>query len=229
LLDLSKYMSLESYIPYKDVKSRYGVSRSTLKNWEEQGLINPRRTVGGKRFYQVKDLEGLFTQQGQTIQEGSQTGQVILYARVSSSGQKDDLQRQIIRLISEYPQARLIQDIGSGLNFKRPGFQTLLDTIMREDVSEIVVSNKDRLCRFGYELFEQVCRRRNTKIRVLDVPYQQQNGRNEVVEDILAILNFYVARENGLRAGLNRRERLQKEKNRSSDEQESESEEEGSW
>ncbi|WP_337441953.1 helix-turn-helix domain-containing protein, partial [Fischerella thermalis] len=53
---------------------------------------------------------------------------------------------------SLYPEAEIIKDIGSGINFKRKGLQTLLDRLMRGDKLTLVVACRDRLCRFGFEL-----------------------------------------------------------------------------
>ncbi len=54
-------------------------------------------------------------------------------------------------LKDKYPQHEILQEVGSGVNFQRKGFQKLFDQICEGLVSEIVVMNKDRLCRFGYE------------------------------------------------------------------------------
>ena len=80
----------------------------------------------------------------------------IIYARVSSNHQKEDLQRQIQDLQTAYPTHKLIRDIGSGLNYKRKGFQRLLEFVHQGTVEEIVVTHKDRLsdmessCSNGY-------------------------------------------------------------------------------
>ena len=88
---------------------------------------------------------------GLSSQENQETKKGIIYARVSSSHQKaaGDLQRQIDDLKAVYPEHEIISDVGSGLNFKRIGFKTLLERVHKGTVSEVVVRHKDRLCRYG--------------------------------------------------------------------------------
>ena len=70
-----------------------------------------------------------------------------VYARVSSPKQKEDLERQKQYLLSQFPNHHLISDIGSGINFKRPGLHSLLERSSRGLVKEVVVAHRDRLCR----------------------------------------------------------------------------------
>lgn len=138
----------------------------------------------------------------------------LLYARVSSSQQSDDLQRQAQDLQRLYPQGVLVKDTGSGLNYHRKGFHTLVEQCLSGYVQEVVVTHKDRLCRFGFEFFEWLLAKLNVKLVVLALqatkhamlqPHQQDS--HELVDDFLAISNYYVARNNGLRAQAKRRER----------------------
>ena len=76
----------------------------------------------------------------------------ICYCRVSSSKQKEDLKRQIEYMKSKYPTYEIISDIGSGLNFNRTGLNNIIDGAIKGDIEIVVVSYKDRLARFGYEL-----------------------------------------------------------------------------
>jgi predicted site-specific integrase-resolvase len=55
---------------------------------------------------------------------------------------------------SLYPDAEIIKDIGSGLNFKRKGLQSLLDRVLRVDKFKLIVACRDRLARFGFELVQ---------------------------------------------------------------------------
>ncbi|MFM6225205.1 MAG: recombinase family protein, partial [Dolichospermum sp.] len=73
----------------------------------------------------------------------------ICYCRVSSSKQRDDLDRQIAYMQSLYP-----KDIGSGLNFKRKGLRSLLDRLLQGNKFILVVACRDRLARFGFELVQ---------------------------------------------------------------------------
>jgi len=93
---------------------------------------------------------------------------VILYARVSSNTQKDDLINQVKYLeenVKEYDQVMI--DVGSGLNMKRKEFLKLLRMILNNKVSKIVIAYPDRLVRFGFEILEEMCKAHNCELVVL--------------------------------------------------------------
>src|SRR6266540_5470893 len=89
------------------------------------------------------------------------------YARVSSAKQKDDLERQKQLLLARFPTYELISDIGSGVNFRRPGLKTLLERSSRGAVSEIAITHRDRLCRFAFDLLQHIFALHSTKLVVL--------------------------------------------------------------
>jgi predicted site-specific integrase-resolvase len=133
-----------------------------------------------------------------------------LSARVSSSHQKEDLQRQIEFLEDKFPGAEIIKDVGSGLNWKRSGFNSLLERVNQGNVKTVVVTYRDRLCRFGIELVEWIFKKADVKLLVLDRIDNEKNSSLELAEDLLAITTVFVARNNGIRAGQYRRERSKK-------------------
>lgn len=161
-----------------------GVHPNTLRKWDKLGKIKTMRTPGGIRMYDLSTLETL-------------DGARIIYARVSSRGQKDDLEKQIKHLRTRYPEHELIEDIGSGLNFKRKGFNALLERILSNSVREIVITHRDRLCRFGFDLLEALGKHFNCKIVVLEE--SSHSPQEELVKDILSILHVFSCRLYGLR------------------------------
>jgi hypothetical protein len=127
-----------------------------------------------------------------------------------SNYQKSDLEQQVQVLNEAFPQAKVFQDIGSGLNFKRQGFVSLLQRIYKGDVEQVVVTYKDRLCRFGFELFEWILKQHNTKLLVLNESFDtNQSVSNELAEDLIAVTNYFVARNNGLRSAKYKKARKQ--------------------
>jgi predicted site-specific integrase-resolvase len=171
------------FVNTKKAKEMLGVCSGTLRNWDRQGKIKTMRTPGGIRLYDVSSVVSATTR--------------IIYARVSSRNQKDDLENQIAFLKNRYPNHELITDIGSGLNFKRKGFNALLERILSGDVAEIVVTHKDRLCRFGFELIESIAKKYNCRIVVLDE--SQLSPQTELVQDLLSIIHVFSCRLYGLR------------------------------
>jgi predicted site-specific integrase-resolvase len=126
----------------------FGVTGNTIRRWTDSNKITYKRTPSNQRVYFIS------TTINQSKNTKIETKQNVIYCRVSSSKQKDDLERQCLYLSSKYPDYKIIKDIGSGLNYKRPGLLKLLEMSNKQKLNEVVISSKDRLCRFGFELIE---------------------------------------------------------------------------
>jgi len=210
-------MSAE-FITGREIKTQYKVSTSTLHNWsseneQDETKIFTIRTPGRTRLYRAKDVQKLIGKKQSNDIAPTIPRKDVIYARVSSSHQKKDLERQIRAIQVQYPnieKENIIQDIGSGINFKRHGFTKLLQQIHQNHVKTVILLFRDRLCRFGFELVEWLCEQHQTKIVVLNSEDRDQHSvEQELSEDLLAVVNFFVAKNNGLRAGINRRRRCQ--------------------
>ncbi|MEN6511389.1 MAG: IS607 family transposase [Chloroherpetonaceae bacterium] len=175
---------MKKYINTKEACLVLGVHPNTLRRWENEGKIKAIRTPGNRRLYDLSSLE-------------PSNKAKIIYARVSSYAQKQDLENQIKYLRSRYPEHELIQDIGSGLNFKRRGFIAILERILSGDVSEVVVAHRDRLCRFGFELVEFIADKFGANIVVLGET--SLSPQAELVRDIISIIHVFSSRIHGLR------------------------------
>jgi DNA binding domain, excisionase family len=176
------------YVKPREAADYFGVCLHTLRRWEQKGWIKAIRTPSGRaRRY---DLDSY-------IKTPRKVKRVVLYARVSSRGQKPDLERQVARLVSLYPGAEVVGEVGGGLDFKRPKFLALLERVRAGDVGTIVVAHRDRLCRFGFEFVEWYCRQYGCEVLVLDDDHL--SPQQELVEDILTILHCFSSRLYGLR------------------------------
>jgi len=168
-----------------------GVHPDTLRKWERQGKITPSRTVHGQRRYTLAELNAIKEGVGQPI------GSNIIYCRVSSRKQSEDLERQVEFMQRLFPKYEVITDIGSGINFNRPGLQTLLEQICKGSVSRIAIGYKDRLCRIGFDLFEQISRMFGCEIIIVN--NVETSPEQELVEDFIAITTSFSERIHGLR------------------------------
>jgi predicted site-specific integrase-resolvase len=121
----------------------------------------------------------------------------ICYCRVSSLKQKQDLERQVGYMSNQYPGYHIVKDIGSGLNFKRPGLLSLLESAERGNLQQVVVSSKDRLCRFGFELFEWFFNKHNVKLVVLESI--DKSPEQELADDVMSVMQVFNCRRNGRR------------------------------
>ena len=171
----------------KQLADKLKVSKETLRLWAESGKIKVTKTDGGHRRYVYNDDT-----------DKKETKLKFIYTRVSSKKQQSDLERQIKYLQKLYPDHRVISDIGSGLNFNRKGLNNLLEAIVTGTVEEVVVAHKDRLCRFGFELIENLCKYFSTTLTIVD----DKGGKSqtdELAEDLLSIITVFTARFYGQR------------------------------
>ena len=165
-----------------------GTVPATLRSWERSGELLPaRRTRKGTRYYAVSDL----------IDMKNDAAVTVGYARVSSHDQKDDLDRQQAAL-EAYCEAqgwptRVVCDLGSGLNYRKKGLQTVLEMILRRQMRRLVLTHKDSLMRFGEELIFDLCELQGIEVVIANVgdqPYFEE----ELAEDVLEIITVFSAR-----------------------------------
>ncbi len=175
-----------------------GKSTKTLQKWDREGkLIAHRSPQSNRRYYthdQYLEYRGL---------KAADKGQTIVYARVSGAAQKPDLlnQREALKAYCgthHIPVDAWLQDIGSGLNYKRKNFNALMEQIELGNVRRLVIAHRDRLVRFGYSYFEAFCERHNCEIVVMNEDTFSPD--QEMVQDLIAIITVFAARLHGLRS-----------------------------
>ncbi|NEN93388.1 MAG: IS607 family transposase [Okeania sp. SIO3H1] len=176
------------FVKPREAAEILGVDVRTLVRWEQKGEINAIKTPSGQRRYDIDS----YIQAAPAI-----TRKTVLYCRVSNNAQKADLNRQVAELQSLYPNAETIKEIGGGLNFKRKKLLKLLSQILKGNVQRVIVAHKDRLARFGFDLFHWICEQNNCELIVLNS--KDLSPEAEIVEDILAILHCFSSRLYGLR------------------------------
>jgi predicted site-specific integrase-resolvase len=219
---------MPKYETYSKVKQVYDISPQTVRNWARKGQIRYKCIQNETRKTWLFDIEsiGEFIQNNtdaineEQRKKGKQPTR-ILYARVSSDKQSGDLERQKQLLLEAFPNTEIISDIGSGINFHRPGLTKLVHRICRDEISQVVVTFKDRLARIGFELFELFCKEHNCSILV----HSDGNGTNgeefdpeyELKEDLLSIVNVFVASHNGKRSAVLKKQRKENRNKGSSD------------
>ena len=185
------------YYSSNAVTKLLGVTAQTLRNWDKEGKLKPAYTKSNGYRYYSEDSILSYTQERKTKKDLH----VIGYARVSSKKQSDDLERQVDNLRtyieSKYSSYEIITDIGSGINYKKPGLKKLIDLVNKKQVDIIVVLYKDRLLRFGFELVEYFSKINNVSIEVLDRVNKTQD--EELVEDLIQIITVFSCRLQGKR------------------------------
>ncbi|WDL96172.1 IS607 family transposase [Alicyclobacillus sp. ALC3] len=174
------------------------VTVRTLQRWDTEGKLKAYRTPTDRRFYTHEQyLECI----GKSVTNTAK-GRSVIYARVSNQGQKDDLANQV-HFLREFVNARgiivdeVIQEIGSGLNYKRKKWNELLQLAFDGKVSRIFVSHKDRFVRFGFDWFETFLTSRGVEMVIVN--NETLSPQEEMVQDLISIIHVFSCRIYGLR------------------------------
>lgn len=139
-----------------------GVNRHTLYKMIEAGMP-VHRSIGGHYMFDQEELDKYL---GKTPDMPERTA--VGYCRVSTKKRKEDLERQA-DVVEIYMQKQgwkyqIIEDIGSGMNYKKPGLLKLMDLLLDRKISCLVVTHKDRLLRFGFELIEYIGKKQTQRL-----------------------------------------------------------------
>ncbi len=173
---------------------KVGVTYKTAYRWYRAGTLDAYQTETGIIIVREK------------ADEKPLTGRIALYARVSSLGEKEDLERQMHRLkdyaaAKGYQVSKEVTEIASGLNDHRPKLEKLLaDT----SIGTIVVENRDRLTRFGSHYIETLLEAQG---RHLEMIFPSDTG-DELVDDFVAVITSMSARISGRRQSKRRAEKI---------------------
>lgn len=182
-----------------------GLEAQTIRKMADQNVISGYKTPSGQRRCNLQSIQEFCTAANARKEEQPIQKENFVYARVSSKKQVDDLSRQVEYLSRpEYSSYRVITDVASGINFKRKGLSTILDACLQKNIGEVVIAHRDRLCRFGYELVEQLVHRAGGKITVLDNSIDK-TSEQELTEDLLSIIHVFSCRQMGKRSYANRK------------------------
>ena len=158
---------------------------------ENEGRIQYKRLSSKKILYDIDS----FSDDEQC--SSSLNTKHIIYARVSTSGQKNDLCKQI-EIIKKYVLSNghkvdeIYSDIASGMNDSRKQFEKMLESIFRREVNTVYISFKDRLSRFDFNYFKTIFSFFGTQIVVFDDNEEtNKTYQQELMEDLLAIIHSY--------------------------------------
>ena len=173
----------------------HNVTIRTVWNWIKKGEVIIERTPTGRNMVVIDN------------DKKNKEPIVAVYARVSSSENKSNLQTQKDRLISYanakgYKVDKVVTEIGSGLNDKRPKLEKLLTD---KSIDIIIVEHKDRLARFGLNYIEKLLALDDRKIEIIN---PQENDRDDLMQDFVSIVTSFCARLYGQRRSKRQTEKL---------------------
>jgi len=183
----------------KEVCQRLGVGYSTLSRWVREGKIRAIKTAGGK--YRVPESEVRRIAEGLPI---SKEVRAVIYARVSSSDQRSNLERQV-QYLTEYCASKgyrvvdVLSDVASGLKTDRRGLLRLLNYVVNRQVDVVVVTYRDRLTRFGFEYLESFFKQYGVRVEVV-FGEEPKDSYQELVEDLIEIVTSFAGKLYGMRS-----------------------------
>ena len=192
----------KTYIPIRTASIITGLNEQTLRKLHETSILDGYRTPAKQRMFSRESIQKFCNMSTGPEKERPQERVNILYSRVSSKKQQDDLIRQIA-FLQEHRSGGYnyitISDIGSGINFKRKGINALLDYCLQGVIGEVIVAHRDRLSRFGFDIFKSIITKAGGTLTVID-DQTNKSTEQELAEDLLSIVHIYSCRQMGKRS-----------------------------
>ncbi|MET8352278.1 MULTISPECIES: IS607 family transposase [unclassified Micromonospora] len=180
-----------------DFAKRVGRSPSTVRRWEAEGKITVRRSPSGQRYFDESDVAAVLAPGF-----ARDDRKIVVYCRVSSAGQRADLACQV-EAMEAFCLARglavdeWVREVGGGMNLTRPKMLAVMADVKAGRVATLVIAHKDRLARFGYDYLAHEAETAGCEILVAN--QESLSPREEMVQDLLAIVRTFSCRLYGLR------------------------------
>lgn len=173
-----------------------GLTPTTLRRMHDTGELIPYHiSKGGTRYYSTDQLDKF-------LNHNQADKKIIGYCRVSTPAQKNDLRTQVENvktyLYAKGYQFEIIEDIGSGINYRKKGLKELLSKISNHEISKVVILYKDRLVSFGYEMMEYLCQINGVEIEIID--NTEYSKEQELTDDLIQIITIFANRLYGQRS-----------------------------
>lgn len=189
----------------REVKKILGCTQTTLSKYVKLGKIRVTEINPWNYIYDDNDVYSMIG-----LKKHNRRKQyAVSYARVSNRQRNNDLKEQS-RRIYEYCVTKGIdlkkqyEDIKSGMSFDREQFSEMIDEIIKGNINLVIVENKDRLARFGFELLEMVFRHYGCSIIVINDAIQNKSYEQEMSDDLISIIHYFSMKMYSHRRKLNR-------------------------
>jgi predicted site-specific integrase-resolvase len=186
----------------KEVQKIYNITKPTLGAWVKTGKIKVKILPSGRYDY---------------IIDGFNERKTVIYARVSTTGQEENLDRQVERLQMFASSKGLVVDnvykeIVSALNYDRKNYRKLITLIMEGEIGNVIIEYKDRILRIGFEEFKYLCDSRKVNIIIADNSEEVDvNKRKEITDDLISIIHHFSSKITSLKRSKKRLENIIKE------------------
>jgi putative resolvase len=175
---------MKDILTIQEAATFLGVTTKTVRRWEKAGKIKALRTEGGHRRFKSQDL----------LEKRQTALLTIAYARINHQQPRKDLERQI-NCLKDYCehhhwQYKIIQDVGSGVNYKNQGLLNLLALICQGKVEKIILTRKDKLLTIGNDLIFSICELFGVEMVIINCSEEEikEEDLREDFRDIIASL-----------------------------------------
>lgn len=187
-----------------EVLDKLGISRVTLCKYVKSGVIKADKLRNGQYNY---DEESVYEFLGQKFDRKQKVN--ISYSRVSTQAQKDQLKEQTLRIYNSCISKGIeldeqIEDIKSGMDADRKGFQRLIERVIKGEIGLLVIENKDRLTRFNFDTLQLIFKYYGTQIIVLNDTLDNRTYEQELTEDLISIIHYFTMKSYSHRRKLNK-------------------------
>ena len=187
-----------------EVKKILHVTQKTINSYVKCGKLHPYVINSHHYEYDEDEVYAI-------LGKGKVERKVVTYARVSQRKQKNDLESQKKRIYewaisNGYKVDEELSDIKSGMSFKeRKSFSKLMQMAVNRELSAVIVENRDRLSRFGFELIEQTLENLGTKVIVISNT-ENKSYEKELTDDLISIIHYYSVKSYSMRKRLHNAE-----------------------
>lgn len=174
---------------YKDVHKLTRLHRNTIYKYVKQGKIRTTKINDKHLIYNDDDVYA--------IAGISLIRDIVIYARVSTSKQKKDLENQIeiLKLFANsngFVVNKIYKDIASGMSFDRQNFKDMLFDVIEHKIKTVLISNKDRFSRVSFNMWKELFKSFNCDIIVMnDILENNENDDKEIFEDIISLIHCF--------------------------------------
>jgi len=199
-------MNEKIFVTVGEASRLIGLEAQTIRKMADKASIICYKTPSGQRRINLQSIQEFCSDATLDKKKSLIQKENFIYARVSTKKQMDDLSRQLEFLKkSEYSNYRVITDIASGLNFKRKGLSTILESCLQGSIGELVVAHR-------FDLIEQLVSKAGEKITVLE-NFNNKTSDQELTEDLMSIIHVFSCRQMGKRSYANRKTKNSKNQN----------------
>ena len=179
----------------KEVANLCGVTIHTVCMWRKEGRLPFMKINDRVILHKIEDVEKLLNKKIFS-EENTKKRKNIIYARVSTSKQKDDLKKQI-QILNDFCNSNgiiideIFAEIASGMNEDREEFNKIIDLVINKEIDKIYITFEDRLTRFGFKYFENLFDKFDTQIVVLNNKINNESFEEELSNDLISIIHHF--------------------------------------